>query len=103
MIGEEFALEKDLALALPAHGFDACVSRVAMVDKYQTVRVECCRYSVPREYAFQSVTVKLYAERRRSSMAARSWPSTRGSSSRRPPVWNRCIICPRCCAMRGSV
>jgi hypothetical protein len=61
MIGEEFAQEKDLALALPAHGFDACVSRVAMVDKYQTVRVECCRYSVPREYAFQSVTVKLYA------------------------------------------
>jgi hypothetical protein len=32
------------------------------VDKYQTVRVERCRYSVPRECAFRPVTVKLYAE-----------------------------------------
>jgi hypothetical protein len=62
MIGEEFALEKDLALALPVHGFDACVSRAAVVDKYQTVRVARCRYSVPRECAFRPVTVKLYAE-----------------------------------------
>ena len=62
MIGEEFAGEKDQALALPVHGFDACVSRAAMVDKYQTVLVERCRYSVPRECAFRPVTVKLYAD-----------------------------------------
>ncbi|HWU55732.1 MAG TPA: IS21 family transposase [Rhizomicrobium sp.] len=62
-IGEEFALEKGNALSLPAHGFDACVTRPAVVDKYQTVRVDRCRYSVPRECAFRPVTVKLYPER----------------------------------------
>ncbi|HZL49545.1 MAG TPA: IS21 family transposase [Terracidiphilus sp.] len=61
-IGEEFSLEKGQAVGLPAHGFDACVSRSAIVDKYQTVLVECCRYSVPRACAFQPVTVKLYAD-----------------------------------------
>ncbi len=34
----EFAQEKAQGLPLPAHGFDACVSRPAVVDKYQTVR-----------------------------------------------------------------
>lgn len=62
-IGEEFALEKAQALALPAHPFDACVIRQAVADKYQTVRVERGRYSVPRECAFRAVTVKLYPER----------------------------------------
>jgi transposase len=61
-IGEEFALEKAQALALPEHRFDACVTRPAMADKYQTVRVEGCRYSVPRDCAFKPVTVKLYPE-----------------------------------------
>jgi len=61
-IGEEFAVEKQRALPLPTHRFDACITRPAVVDKYQTVRVERCRYSVPREYAFTSVTIKLYPE-----------------------------------------
>jgi transposase len=61
-IGEEFAIEKQHALALPVHRFDACVTRPAVVDKYQTVLVERCRYSVPRECAFKPVTVKLYAQ-----------------------------------------
>lgn len=61
-IGEEFAGEKPQALGLPAHRFDACITRPAVVDKYQTVLVERCRYSVPRECAFRPVTVKLYAE-----------------------------------------
>jgi transposase len=62
-IGQDWAVEKAQALALPAHRFDACVSRPAVVDKYQTIRVEGCRYSVPREVAFRPVTVKLYAQR----------------------------------------
>jgi hypothetical protein len=61
-IGEEFATEKPQALELPGHRFDACVIRQAVADKYQTVRVERCRYSVPRECAFRPVTVKLYPE-----------------------------------------
>jgi transposase len=62
-IGQNFALEKPRGLALPQHPFDACVTRAAVVDKYQTVRVDGCRYSVPREVAFRPVTVKLYPQR----------------------------------------
>lgn len=62
-IGQNFALEKPQALVLPRHGFDACITRAAVVDKYQTVRVEGGRYSVPREIAFRPVTVKLYPQR----------------------------------------
>jgi hypothetical protein len=62
-IGQNFALEKPQGLVLPRHGFDACIPRAAVVDKYQTVRVEGCRYSVPREVAFRPVTVKLYPQR----------------------------------------
>ena len=61
-IGEQFAVEKPRALPLPAYRFDACVMRPAVVDKYQTVRVDRCRYSVPRQYAFTCVTLKLYPE-----------------------------------------
>jgi hypothetical protein len=48
---------------LPAHAFDACVSQPAQVDKYQTVRFDCNRYSVPRACAFRAVTVKGYIDR----------------------------------------
>ena len=33
------------------------------VDKYQTVAFDCNRYSVPRPFAFQMVTVKGYVDR----------------------------------------
>jgi transposase len=51
----------DLAAAapLPAHRFDPCVIHPAVaVDKYQTVAFDTNRYSVPRPFAFQMVTVK---------------------------------------------
>jgi len=50
-------------LALPARPFDACILQAAQVDKYQTVRFDRNRYSVPRACAFQSVMVKGYLER----------------------------------------
>ena len=56
-------LAADLAAAspLPAHRFDPCVIRPAVaVDKYQTVAFDGNRYSVPRPFAFQMVTVKGY-------------------------------------------
>ena len=62
-IGKNFAIEKEHALALPAWGFDPCLSRPAVVDKYQTVRVDGVRYSVPRACAFGTVTVKVYAQK----------------------------------------
>jgi hypothetical protein len=59
-------LADDLAAAapLPAHRFDACVIRPAVaVDKYQTVAFDNSRYSVPRPFAFELVTVKGYVDR----------------------------------------
>ena len=44
--------------------FDACVIRpAAPVDKYQTAAFDCNRYSVPRPFAFQMVTVKGFIDR----------------------------------------
>ena len=62
-IGARFAEEQAVATALPLHRFDACVIRpAAAVDKYQTVAFDSNRYSVPRPFAFQMVTVKGYVD-----------------------------------------
>jgi transposase len=62
-IGQRFARDQARALPLPAHPFDACVSQAAQVDKYQTVRFDRNRYSVPRASAFRAVTIKGYIDR----------------------------------------
>jgi transposase len=62
-IGQRFARDRVAALALPAYPFDACVLQAGQVDKYQTVRFDRNRYSVPRACAFQTVMVKGYLER----------------------------------------
>jgi transposase len=62
-IGARFSEEQAVATALPLHRFDACVIRpAAAVDKYQTVAFDSNRYSVPRPFAFQMVTVKGYVD-----------------------------------------
>jgi hypothetical protein len=49
---------------LPAHRFDPrAIHQAAAVDKYQTVAYDTNRYSVPRPFAFQTVTVKGYVDR----------------------------------------
>ena len=48
---------------MPATRFDACIYQPAKIDKYQTVRCDQVRYSVPKCYAFQTATVKAYIER----------------------------------------
>ena len=62
-IGQRFAMDKAAALSLPLHAFDACVRESKRVDKYQTVALDSNRYSVPRRWAFQAVTVKAYVDR----------------------------------------
>jgi hypothetical protein len=62
-IGQRFECDRTAAVALPAHRFDACVLQPGQVDKYQTVRFDRNRYSVPRACAFQSVMVKGYIDR----------------------------------------
>jgi hypothetical protein len=62
-IGARFVEEQAAATALPLHRFDACVIYPARpVDKYQTVAFDTNRYSVPRPFAFQVVTVKGYVD-----------------------------------------
>jgi transposase len=64
LIGTRFAEERAAAAPLSSHRFDPCVIRpAASVDKYQTVAFDRNRYSVPRPFAFQSVTVKGYVDR----------------------------------------
>lgn len=62
-IGQRFTQDRAYALRLPAYPFDACIVQAAQVDKYQTVRFDNNRYSVPRACAYQSVTVKGYVDR----------------------------------------
>lgn len=62
-IGARLALERCRALPLPSRSFEAAVSEVRHVDKYQTVAWEKNRYSVPRRHAFATVTVKAYVDR----------------------------------------
>jgi transposase len=61
-IGARFALERAHALSLPQWSFEAVVSEVRQVDKYQTVAWEKNRYSVPRRHAFATVTVKAHVD-----------------------------------------
>jgi transposase len=62
-IGQRFSRDQAAARPLPAHPFDPCLSQAAQVDKYQTVRFDHNRYSVPRACAYRAVTVKGYVDR----------------------------------------
>jgi transposase len=64
IIKDRIAEELAVATPLPAHRFDPCVIRPAVVvDKYQTVAFDSNRYSVPRAFAFQMVAVHGYVDR----------------------------------------
>ena len=62
-VGERFAREQAAAGALPGIAFDPCITTPAQVDKYQLVRFDNNRYSVPRRWAYELVTVKAYVHR----------------------------------------
>jgi len=62
-IGQRFARDQAAAGALPKQPFDPCVYQTVKVDKYQTAAFDTNRYSVPRRYAFETVTVKAYVDR----------------------------------------
>ncbi len=62
-VGELFEQDKHAALVLPPRAFDPFVPETAKVDKYQTVRFDTNRYSVPRRWAFETVTIKAYVDR----------------------------------------
>jgi hypothetical protein len=58
-----FEHDRAAALPVPAHRFDACVIQPGQVDKYQTVRFDRNSYSVPRRWAFRTVSAKGYVDR----------------------------------------
>jgi transposase len=62
-VGVRFEQDKAAALPIPDRSFDACVLQPGQVDKYQTVRFDGNRYSVPRRWAFRAVMVKGYVDR----------------------------------------
>jgi transposase len=62
-VGARFEQDRAAALPAPAHRFEACLLQPAQVDKYQTVRFDTNSYSVPRRWAFRSVTVKGFVDR----------------------------------------
>jgi transposase len=59
-IGQRFERDRAQALPVPTRAFDPCIVQPAKVDKYQTVRFDNNSYSVPRSFAFSTVTVKGY-------------------------------------------
>ena len=62
-VGLRFEQDQAAALAVPTRPFEACVIGTGTVDKYQTASFDGNRYSVPRRYAFRSVTVKGFVDR----------------------------------------
>ncbi|MCY2962537.1 MAG: IS21 family transposase, partial [Planctomycetota bacterium] len=59
-IGARFEQDRSEAASLPLRRFEPCITREARADKYQTVRFDRVTYSVPRNVAFQNVTVKAF-------------------------------------------
>jgi hypothetical protein len=62
-VAARFEHDRAAALPVPPRRFDACVIEPGKVDKYQTVRFDCNSYSVPRRWAFRTVSVKGYVNR----------------------------------------
>jgi transposase len=63
VIADRFAEDLAAAMPLPTRAFDPCVEHPAVADKYQTVAFDANRYSVPRPWAYRTVTVKGYVDR----------------------------------------
>jgi transposase len=62
-VAVRFEQDRVAALPIPTHAFDPCIIQPALVDKYQTVRFDRNQYSVPRRWAFRTVSVKGYVDR----------------------------------------
>lgn len=61
-IGVRFEREKLQALELPDRAFDPCIAQPAKIDKYQLAQFDTNFYSVPRRWAFETVTIKAYPD-----------------------------------------
>ncbi|MFH0764854.1 MAG: hypothetical protein V2A61_00380 [Calditrichota bacterium] len=62
-VGVRFKADEQASQPLPPHPYDPAIRRLAKADKYQTVIFDNNRYSVPRSFAFQAVTIKAYVHK----------------------------------------
>jgi transposase len=60
-VGEAFAVEAPLLVALPAERFDTTLSLTARVDRYAQIMVRQCQYSVPARLIGARVRIALSA------------------------------------------
>jgi hypothetical protein len=58
-IGELFEIEKETLLSLPARPYNNYKLISARVDKYQTVKINTNRYSVPHRYVKETVVIEV--------------------------------------------
>jgi transposase len=61
-VAVRFEQDRAAALPIPERAFDACILQPAQVDKFQMIRFDRNSYSVPRRWAFRTVTVKGYVD-----------------------------------------
>jgi len=57
------AIETECLLSVPPHPFECGQVREARVDKYATISVDTCHYSVPERLVGQVIRVKIYPNR----------------------------------------
>ncbi|MFO0803056.1 MAG: IS21 family transposase [Gemmataceae bacterium] len=62
-VGVRFERDRAAALSVTTRPFEACLIGTGSVNKYQTVGFDGNRYSVPRRFAFRTVTVKGFIDR----------------------------------------
>lgn len=62
-IGELWAEEKSVLLALPPHAYECCRWTPARVNRYSLITFETNRYSVPVEYVGRQVLLKAFVDR----------------------------------------
>lgn len=87
-VEERFAHDRAAALFLPERAFDPCIIKPGQVDKYQTVRFDDNRYSVPSRWAFRAVTVKGYVDRVAILVDGAEIATHRRNYGHREPVLN---------------
>ena len=59
--GELFKKEKEYLLPAPVVPFESSIVTELRVDKYSTITIDRCHYSVPEEYTGKFITARIYA------------------------------------------
>jgi hypothetical protein len=97
-VGEAFAAEAPLLVALPAERFDTALSLTARVGRYAQIMVRQCQYSVPARLIGARVRVALSASELQVFDGARrvathpGWSSAAAVGSSWTTTWRSCWV-----------